>query len=215
MGVDLGGTRSRLTRRLGSLSPWWELWFKLERMGWVTVTHGLQARDETRTKWVITGATWRYCGGREGWDGSNSLSGSTASASPIKLSTASLRVPLPANASGLVRMQSLFRSVGRPAGFCPRRSLFSACFPVYSARTGSNSRASGKRPTPPESLNLLSANPRRACSSTARMSSPVTHPEYRLPPNVKPSHYDLTIRTNLENQTFDGSVDVQCVANLI
>ena len=40
------------------------------------------------------------------------------------------------------------------------------------------------------------------------MSSPVSHPEYRLPPNVQPSHYDLTIRTNLENQTFDGFVDV-------
>ena len=47
------------------------------------------------------------------------------------------------------------------------------------------------------------------------MSSPVSHPEYRLPPNVQPSHYDLTIRTNLENQTFDGFVDVQCVTDLI
>ncbi|KAF9650846.1 hypothetical protein BDM02DRAFT_3217429 [Thelephora ganbajun] len=39
------------------------------------------------------------------------------------------------------------------------------------------------------------------------MSSPTSHPESRLPLNVKPTHYDLTIRTNLENQTFDGFVD--------
>ena len=47
------------------------------------------------------------------------------------------------------------------------------------------------------------------------MSSSIPHPQYRLPLNVKPTHYDLTIRTNLENQTFDGFVDVQCVADLI
>ena len=47
------------------------------------------------------------------------------------------------------------------------------------------------------------------------MSSSISHPEYRLPPNVKPSHYDLTIRTDLENQTFDGSVSVRCVVDLI
>lgn len=32
---------------------------------------------------------------------------------------------------------------------------------------------------------------------------------------MKPTHYDLTIRTNLENQIFDGSVDVQCVTDPI
>ena len=47
------------------------------------------------------------------------------------------------------------------------------------------------------------------------MTSPVSHQEYRLPTDVKPTHYDLTIRTNLENQTFDGFVEVQCVIDLI
>ena len=61
----------------------------------------------------------------------------------------------------------------------------------------------------------LSANSRRACSSIAHMSPPISHPEYRLPPSVKPTHYDLTIRTNLENQTFDGFTDVQCVTDLV
>ena len=47
------------------------------------------------------------------------------------------------------------------------------------------------------------------------MSSSFSHSEYRLPPNVKPTHYGLTIRTNLENQTFDGFVDIEYVTNLI
>jgi hypothetical protein len=126
------------------------------------------------------------------------------------------RSPPPANSSpsGLDKMQSLFRSVGRPASLCHRRSLFSAFSPIYFARAGSNTPFETRLPT---SVNPspLSANSRRACSSIAHMSSPVPHPEYRLPPNVKPAHYDLTIRTNLENQTFDGFVDVQCVTDLV
>ena len=32
---------------------------------------------------------------------------------------------------------------------------------------------------------------------------------YRLPTNVKPAHYDITIKTDLENLTFDGIVKVR------
>ena len=114
-------------------------------------------------------------------------------------------------------MQSLFRSVGHPANFCCRRSLFSTFSSAYSARAGSSllleARASERRPTP--SLSPLLANSWRACSSIAHMSSPVSHPEYRLPPNVKPTHYDLIIRTDLENQAFDGSVNVKCAVDMI
>jgi aminopeptidase 2 len=35
--------------------------------------------------------------------------------------------------------------------------------------------------------------------------------EFRLPPGIRPTHYDLTIRTDLEKQTFDGFVVTQCV----
>lgn len=35
--------------------------------------------------------------------------------------------------------------------------------------------------------------------------------EYRLPLNVKPTHYDLTIRTDLEKLTFDGFVKIEYV----
>ena len=61
----------------------------------------------------------------------------------------------------------------------------------------------------------LLPNSRRVCSSIAPMSPPVSHPEYRLPLTAKPTHYDLTIRTNLENQTFDGFVRIQCVTDLL
>lgn len=130
-----------------------------------------------------------------------------------------LNVELPANTSGvrilIMRTQSLFKSIGCPVSLLNRRSLFSVIFPVYSARMRSNlsfethsARRLGLSPR-------LSLNSSRPCSSTALMSSSVSHPEYRLPPNVKPTHYDLTIRTNLENQLFDGFVDVQCVTDQI
>ena len=35
--------------------------------------------------------------------------------------------------------------------------------------------------------------------------------EHRLPLNVKPVHYDLTVRTDLEKLTFDGSVVIEYV----
>ena len=35
--------------------------------------------------------------------------------------------------------------------------------------------------------------------------------EYRLPGDVKPSHYDVTIRTDLEKLKFDGFVIAQYV----
>lgn len=35
--------------------------------------------------------------------------------------------------------------------------------------------------------------------------------EYRLPTNVKPIHYDLIIRTDLDNFQFEGFVKIRCV----
>lgn len=39
--------------------------------------------------------------------------------------------------------------------------------------------------------------------------------EYRLPTDVKPSHYDVTIRTDLEKLKFDGFIVAQYVADII
>lgn len=36
-----------------------------------------------------------------------------------------------------------------------------------------------------------------------------TQNEYRLPVHVKPTHYDLIIRTDLEELTFEGFVKIQ------
>lgn len=35
--------------------------------------------------------------------------------------------------------------------------------------------------------------------------------KYRLPLGVKPTHYDVTIRTDLEKLTFDGFVKIEYV----
>jgi hypothetical protein len=40
-------------------------------------------------------------------------------------------------------------------------------------------------------------------TSTAAMS------QYRLPEDIRPSHYDLTVRTDLESLTFEGVVKIE------
>lgn len=57
---------------------------------------------------------------------------------------------------------------------------------------------------------------RRSCFTHSRMSAgaPTTTKdpsEYRLPTNVKPTHYDVTVRTDLDKLKFDGFVTVQYV----
>ncbi|KXN83489.1 Aminopeptidase 2, mitochondrial [Leucoagaricus sp. SymC.cos] len=42
----------------------------------------------------------------------------------------------------------------------------------------------------------------------ASLTTPGGSDEYRLPTTVKPTHYDVTIKTDLENHTFEGSVQI-------
>ena len=62
-------------------------------------------------------------------------------------------------------------------------------------------------------LSYLCATPSRShYCSPAHMVSPPTQKasdEYRLPTNVKPIHYDLTIKTDIENQVFEGFVQIK------
>jgi hypothetical protein len=48
---------------------------------------------------------------------------------------------------------------------------------------------------------------------TDRMSKLID--KYRLPVNIKPVHYDLTIRTDLEELIYDGFVKIQSVLDFI
>jgi hypothetical protein len=43
------------------------------------------------------------------------------------------------------------------------------------------------------------------------MSSKKPLDHYRLPTDVRPKHYDLTIRTDLEKEKFSGYVRIECV----
>jgi hypothetical protein len=43
------------------------------------------------------------------------------------------------------------------------------------------------------------------------MSSKKPFDHYRLPTDVRPRHYDLTIRTDLEKEKFSGFVRIECV----
>lgn len=43
------------------------------------------------------------------------------------------------------------------------------------------------------------------------LTTPGAPDEYRLPTNVKPIHYDVTIKTDLEDQTFEGFVRIEYV----
>lgn len=43
------------------------------------------------------------------------------------------------------------------------------------------------------------------------MSSTVATDKFRLPLNVKPSHYDLTILTDLNSLKFEGFVKIKLV----
>jgi hypothetical protein len=47
--------------------------------------------------------------------------------------------------------------------------------------------------------------------SASNMSSEKALDHYRLPTDLRPRHYDLTIRTDLENERFFGFVKIECV----
>lgn len=41
------------------------------------------------------------------------------------------------------------------------------------------------------------------------MASTITPDQYRLPLDVKPTHYEVTVKTDLEKLTFNGFVNIQ------
>lgn len=128
-----------------------------------------------------------------------------------------------------LRSFSMAVPVQRPLGVqCPRtlRSRPHAHIDSQSVTTYAYASLSPlSRPNPISTLStapsplkapLLSLRPprRQLCFNHTRMSggAPPTAKdpsEYRLPTNVKPTHYDITIRTDLEKLKFDGFVIAQ------
>lgn len=61
---------------------------------------------------------------------------------------------------------------------------------------------------------LFRSSSPRLCSTIALMASSTPFSdkapeEYRLPLEVKPTHYDVTLRTDLAKLTFDGFVKIE------
>jgi len=62
--------------------------------------------------------------------------------------------------------------------------------------------------------NLLSTvlTPRRVVARQSFATMSTDTDKYRLPTNVRPTHYDLTIRTDLEDLSFDAVVKIKCTS---
>src|ERR1700722_127897 len=76
---------------------------------------------------------------------------------------------------------------------------------IHRSRTKSASRSIGVG-----CITSFNSTPSRHLTTFSMSSDPTASPEsYRLPNNVRPTHYELTVRTDLEKLVFDGFVRVQ------
>lgn len=87
----------------------------------------------------------------------------------------------------------------------------------HATRTGRdkpvNLRLQCTRPIFPTTLSFKSQHFQRTHTTSMTSVVPSSSPdEYRLPLDVKPTHYDVTVRTDLEKLAFDGFVKIRCVA---
>lgn len=114
---------------------------------------------------------------------------------------------------GLFTLRTLASGSGRPYAIIQTRGV--------ARMTGSKSVTAGlmRPPQPSHRSGRLPPVP-SFCSlppigldyiPTMTSSTPADPSQFRLPVNVKPTHYDLTVRTDLENQTFGGFVKIRCV----
>ncbi|KAJ4488175.1 leucyl aminopeptidase [Lentinula aciculospora] len=84
-------------------------------------------------------------------------------------------------------------------------SLLNVSAKRFSVRTVACATLGFRPSSSPHDLRNISSI-RTATMSTIASESPAS--KFRLPTNVKPTHYDLTIRTDLDKLTFDGTVTV-------
>jgi hypothetical protein len=79
-------------------------------------------------------------------------------------------------------------------------------FGIWS-KQASHGRIDATRPFVAHTLSLSSRLFSLHSGSTAGIMT-----SYRLPVDVKPTHYDVTIRTDLEEETFQGIVKIELVS---
>lgn len=108
----------------------------------------------------------------------------------------------------------------------PRCSLSSSSWAYHPTFTKAKA-VTGRTLTPcgtPTGIGRCPLPRRRACStnSTPRSSTATTsnmsisaEVNYRLPTNVRPTHYDVTVRTDIPGSKFDGIVTVQYVLHML
>ncbi|KAG8217462.1 hypothetical protein J3R82DRAFT_5607 [Butyriboletus roseoflavus] len=64
------------------------------------------------------------------------------------------------------------------------------------------------------SLQIIHTSPRLAAFRTCRFST-MSSSDFRLPSNVQPTHYDLTIKTDLKKEIFEGLVKIRRVGSFL
>lgn len=89
------------------------------------------------------------------------------------------------------------------------RTTCSCAHQTRQIKTPANSRY--LFPSPTRSLAAFKFAKQNTMSTTANPPVEVDHDQYRLPTNVKATHYDVTIKTDLEKLTFQGFVKIRYV----
>ena len=112
------------------------------------------------------------------------------------------------------------RSFG-PAWRCAVRSPARVCKPLRATSTFASARkptsltrqhglkTQGREPHRFALCNLAFPRDHHHLSMSTTTTQPSYTSQYRLPTNVKPSHYDLTIQTDLDKLTFNGYVKIR------
>jgi hypothetical protein len=105
------------------------------------------------------------------------------------------------------------RHIDTPQAPCAQKSQISPP-PAYGDLSRQYKYAIPRSPKPRRDLSFFISSPRSSLSThihTASMSTAAakTEDQYRLPTNVKATHYDVTVKTDLEGLAFQGLVKIR------
>jgi hypothetical protein len=107
-----------------------------------------------------------------------------------------------------------FSSTGLAVSSCPCALQFPSTLGSGPFKTSPNTRYLATTALSSTAKSIVTSNHFRhqktaTMSSTANAPVQVEHDQFRLPTNVKATHYDLTIRTDLESLVFQGLVKIK------